>query len=277
MASYPVIFDIQQQEKYDRVHVAIRIGIIIILSIIAGAIGWIFGLLYLAVPILAAILIAQKGAQKYFDEAEQNMVMWLRWIAGFYAYLYLLTDRLPNQELKETMRFEVTPQGEPSPGGVLLRIILAIPHAIVLALIGIVAFILAIIAAIMILIQEKYPEGSSTSSRRTCGGMRACTCISRDSHRNIRRSPSIRGQRVGSQWRHLLHRPRRLMRGHRRSARRAGDGRAKACGRRWTDVSRRPPDGTARRWRAPLRRCGRRSRGGRVRRTRLHQRARDVV
>jgi hypothetical protein len=159
MASYPVVFDIQQQEKYDRVHIAIRVGIIILLSIIAGAIGWIFGLLYLAVPILAAILIAQKGAQKYFDESEQNMVMWLRWIAGFYAYLFLLTDRLPNQDLKETMRFEVRPQGEPSPGGVLLRIILAIPHAIVLGLIGIVAFILAIIAAIMILIQEKYPEG----------------------------------------------------------------------------------------------------------------------
>jgi hypothetical protein len=159
MAAYPVVFDIQQQETYDRVHIAIRIGIIIILSILAGAIGWVFGLLYLAVPVLAAILIAQKGAQQYFAEADENMVKWLRWIAALYSYLFLLTDRLPNQEPKETLRFEVRPHGEPTPGGVLLRIILAIPHLIVLSLIGIIAFVLMIIAAIMILVQEKYPAG----------------------------------------------------------------------------------------------------------------------
>jgi hypothetical protein len=159
MASYPVIFDIKQQEKYDRVQIAIRLVIVIILSIIAGAIGWIFGLLYLAVPVLAAILIAQKGAQTYFAEREQNMMQWLRWIAGLYSYLFLLTDRLPNQDVKETLRLEVTPHGEPTPGGVLLRIILAIPHLIVLSIIGFIAFILMIIAAIMILIQENYPAG----------------------------------------------------------------------------------------------------------------------
>jgi Domain of unknown function (DUF4389) len=159
MASYPVIFDIQQQEKYDRVHIAIRLLIVVIMAIIGGALGWTYGLLYLAVPVLAAILIAQKGASRYFAEAESNMVLWLRWIAAFYSYLFLLTDRLPNQDPKETLRFEVTPQGEPTAGGVLLRIILAIPHAIVLAILGVVAFVLMIIAAIMILVQEMYPAG----------------------------------------------------------------------------------------------------------------------
>jgi hypothetical protein len=40
-----------------------------------------------------------------------------------------------------------------------VRIITAIPHAIVLAILGVVAAILAIIAAVMILVGESYPEG----------------------------------------------------------------------------------------------------------------------
>ena len=159
MAPYAVVYDMAQQEKYDRVHVVIRVVIMVILSILAGAIGWIFGLAYLAVPVLAAILIAQKGAQKYFDEAEGNMVMWLRYLFAIYAYLGMMTDKLPNEDVKSYLRFDVTPAGTPSAGSVLLRIILAIPHAFILGLLGIVAGVLAIVAAIMVLIQESYPGG----------------------------------------------------------------------------------------------------------------------
>jgi hypothetical protein len=157
--AHGVIFDINQQEKYDRVHVVIRVVILIISSILAGIIGWVFGLAYLAVPVVAAILIAQKGAQKYFDEVDDNMAMWLRYLFAIYAYLAMLTDKLPNEDPKTYMRFDAAPAGTPSAGAVLLRIILAIPHAIVLGLLGIVAGILVIIAAIMVLIQETYPNG----------------------------------------------------------------------------------------------------------------------
>jgi hypothetical protein len=75
------------------------------------------------------------------------------------SYLFLLTDKAPIEKDASPVRFDVTPQGQPTPGGVLLRIILVIPHAIVLFFIGIVAFILMIVAAIMVLVQEKYPEG----------------------------------------------------------------------------------------------------------------------
>jgi len=159
MATYAVIYDIEQQPTYNRVHVVIRIAILILLSIIAGAVGWIFGIAYLAVPVLAAILIAQKGSRRYLDEAEGNMLMWLRYLFAFYAYLGLLTDKLPNEDPKTYMRMDLQPEGESSAGAVLLRIILAIPHAIVLGLLGIVAVILVIVAAIMVLIQEKYPQG----------------------------------------------------------------------------------------------------------------------
>jgi hypothetical protein len=154
--AYGVTFDATHQEKYDRTQVVIRLLIIIVLAVITVA-SWIHGLVYLGIPIVAAILISQKGAQKYLEESEQNITLWLRYIISFYSYMGLLTDKLPNQP--GAVRFEVTPQGEPSAGNVLLRIILAIPSAIVLGLLGIVAAVLGLIAAIMILIQESYPEG----------------------------------------------------------------------------------------------------------------------
>ena len=159
MAAYGATFDIDHQEKYDRTQVVIRILIVLVLSILAGALGWVSGALYLGIPVLAAILISQKGAKQYHAESEQNMTLWLRYIVAFYAYLGLLTDKLPNEDPRQTLRFDVAPAGEPTAGGVLVRIITAIPHAIVLALLGIVAAVLIVIAAIMILVNESYPEG----------------------------------------------------------------------------------------------------------------------
>jgi hypothetical protein len=157
-----VTFDIQQQPTYDRIHVVIRLVILIIVGVVfqfVKPLSALSGLFYLGVPVVAAILIAQKGAATYLAERENNIAKWLRWLFALSAYLSLLTDRLPNQEPKETIRFDVTPTGEPSAGSVLLRIILAIPHAIVLGILGIVATILIVVAAIIVLIQEKYPEG----------------------------------------------------------------------------------------------------------------------
>jgi hypothetical protein len=155
MASYAVSFDIPQQEQYDRVHIAIRIVVFIILS----ALGWLVGLLYLAVPAYAALQVSQKGAKPYLEESEQNITKWLRWLAGAAAYLFLLTDTPPSGERPSPVRFEVTPSGEPTAGAVLLRIITAIPHLVVLWLIGIVTGVLLIIAAILVLVQQKVPAG----------------------------------------------------------------------------------------------------------------------
>ena len=65
---------------------------------------------------------------------------------------------IPLSEPQTAVRFDIHPTGTPSVGQALLRIILAIPHLIVLALLGIVAGLLILIAAIMILVQESYPS-----------------------------------------------------------------------------------------------------------------------
>lgn len=158
MASYPVAFDVQRPEKFERTQVALRILIFIVLSILSIA-GAVFSLLYLAVPIYAAVLISQKGPEAYLSERGGPMLNILRWYLAIYAYLALLTDRFPTEKPEEAIRFDITPGGSPTVGSALLRLIMSIPSAFVLAILGILGFIVWIIAAISVLIQENYSEG----------------------------------------------------------------------------------------------------------------------
>ena len=156
---YPVTFDIARPEKFERPHVFLRILVVAILSILAGAIGWILGLVYLVFPVLAAIFVSQKGAEKYLEEDGPRMTRWLRWVLALYAYLGILTDRFPTEKPEEIVRFEVRTGGTPTVGSALLRLIYSIPSAFVLGILGIVSGVILLIAAVMVLIQETYPEG----------------------------------------------------------------------------------------------------------------------
>jgi len=158
-ANYPVSFSIARPEKFERPHVFLRIVVVAILALLGGAFGWLFGLAYLVFPAAAAIFISQKGPEKFLEEDGPRLTGWVRWIVALYAYLALLTDRFPTEKPEEIVRLEIQPGGSPTVGSALLRIILAIPSAFVLGLLGIVAGVIWIIAAIMVLIQENYPAG----------------------------------------------------------------------------------------------------------------------
>lgn len=159
MAAYPVVFDVTRPEKFDRPQVALRIVVVLILALLGGAIGWIYGLAYLVFPVAAAIFISQKGAEKFLAEDGPRMTGWLRWLMALYAYLWLLTDRFPTEKPEELVRLEIQPGGSPTVGSALLRIILAIPSGFVLGILTIVGGVVWIIAAIMVLAQETYSEG----------------------------------------------------------------------------------------------------------------------
>lgn len=157
--AYPVTFDVSRPEKFERPHVFLRVLVAIILAILAGAIGWILGLVYLVFPVLAAIFVSQKGSEKYLEEDGPRMTGWLRWVLALYAYLGILTDRFPTEKPEEIVRFEVSTGGSPTVGSALLRLIYSIPSAFVLGLLSIASAVIWVIAAVMVLIQESYPGG----------------------------------------------------------------------------------------------------------------------
>ncbi len=155
--AYPATFNVTAPEEFDKAQVGLRIVIIIVLSIFQIG-NLIFGGAYLILPVLAAVLIAQKGSAQYLAEAEQGPTKWIRYLMGFFSYMALATDKMPTSDPEAVIDMDVQPNGEPSIGSALLRIILAIPHAIVLALLGIIFAICWIVAAIAILINGTYPE-----------------------------------------------------------------------------------------------------------------------
>ena len=157
--AYPVTFSVDRPEKLERPHVFLRILVAVILSILGGALGWIFGLVYLVLPVVAAIFISQRGGEKYLAEDGPRVTGWLRWIVSFYAYLGILTDRFPTEKPEEIVRFEVQTSGTPTVGSALLRLIYSIPSALVLSILAIVSAVIWVIAAVMVLVQENYADG----------------------------------------------------------------------------------------------------------------------
>ena len=83
----------------------------------------------------------------------------MRSIVAYYAYVFFLIDRLPSEGVEEQVKFDVQRGGSPSVGSALLRWIYSIPSAIVVGLLGAVSEVLWVIAAIMVLVQENYPDG----------------------------------------------------------------------------------------------------------------------
>jgi Domain of unknown function (DUF4389) len=156
-ASYPVTFDLTRPAAMSRAHVFLRILILVLVSWIAGASGWL-GLVYLGFPAAAAILVAQKGGERYLDEDGERVTGWIAFTVGVLAYVALLTDELPGGD-KPPVRVAIVRSGSPTVARALLRIISAIPSALVLALIGLVSWAVWLIAATSILLNERYPEG----------------------------------------------------------------------------------------------------------------------
>ena len=156
---YPVTFDVVRPERFERTQVFLRILLLIIISIVTGTVGWIFGLVYLILPVLAAILVSNRGRGRFIEEEGARVSGWLRWLVAFYAYLLILTDRFPTEKPEEIVRFEVRAGGSPTVGSALLRLVYSIPNALVFLLLGIVSVAVWLIAAVFVLVRESYPEG----------------------------------------------------------------------------------------------------------------------
>ncbi|HET7354148.1 MAG TPA: DUF4389 domain-containing protein [Gaiellaceae bacterium] len=150
----PVSFEIERPAAFKREHVFLRVAVFIVV----GWVGHPWGLLWLGLPLVAAILVSQKGGQRYLDENGPAVTRVLNWILDLAAYLALLTDELPGGS-KHAVRFQVERSGSPTVGSVLLRILWAIPSLIVLAILSFVGAIVWLIAAVSVLVDERYGEG----------------------------------------------------------------------------------------------------------------------
>jgi hypothetical protein len=150
---YPVAFEIERPPVFDRAHVVLRIAVLIVIGWIAHPVG----LLWLGLPVVAAILIWEKGGQRYLDEDGPTIGRVLNWIVDLAAYLAVLTDRLPSRDA-HAVQVEVERSGSPTTRSAVLRIVYAIPSLIVLAVLTWVGAIVWVIAMVLVLFTGSYPE-----------------------------------------------------------------------------------------------------------------------
>ena len=150
----PVTFDVERPPGFQRAHVFLRVALLVVI----GWIGHPVGLLWLGLPAVAAILVSQKGGQRYLEQDGPTVTRALTWLLGLVAYLALLTDRLPGRG-EQPVRFRVERSGSPTVRSALLRILYAIPSLIVLAILTFVGAIVWVIAVVLVLVGEQYPAG----------------------------------------------------------------------------------------------------------------------
>jgi hypothetical protein len=154
--THPIQLSVEPPAQMQRVHVAIRLLLLLALAAIGNS--SVYWLLYLVLPAVAALLIAQKGGDRYLREDEPGIARALRWLAGAYAYLWLLTDELPTRG-GTAIELKVEPGSPPSATSALSRIVLSLPALLLLALLSIAACIAWLIGAAAILIRGSVPAG----------------------------------------------------------------------------------------------------------------------
>jgi hypothetical protein len=154
-SAHPVRFRVETPSRPARIHVVIRLALLLAIATIGySSLYW---LLYLAGPALVALLVAQRGGERYRSEDAPRVVRALRWVAGAYAYLWLLTDVLPTAAAGGPVELEVEPGPPPTATSALLRLVTSLPALLLAALLSLAAGVLWIVGAVSVLVSERMP------------------------------------------------------------------------------------------------------------------------
>ena len=170
-APYPVQFSIDYPESSRRItaffRIVLAIPILILVGLLAGwaqmedvtsqwtSVFYVGGLVW--IPTMLMIIFRRKYPRWWFD---WNLEL-LRFLTRVEAYLLLLRDDYPSTDEGQGVHIDVPypdTEGELNRILPLVKWILAIPHYIVLAIIGVLVVLVTIIAWFAILIVGRYPR-----------------------------------------------------------------------------------------------------------------------
>jgi hypothetical protein len=155
MTDPPVRVEVASPLRYDRAQLAARVVFAIVLGWLGISVGWVSWLLYLVLPLIAAIEISMQPREY---PARLGPPLWrgLAWLLQLSAYMMFLTDRFPLGE--PAVRFEVDITARPTVGSSLLRLVTSIPSAIVLCFLSLISGVMWLISAIGVLVVAHVPD-----------------------------------------------------------------------------------------------------------------------
>ncbi|HEY6178811.1 MAG TPA: DUF4389 domain-containing protein [Kofleriaceae bacterium] len=155
--SYPVQLDVTSPPHFERIQLALRLAIAIAIGWLGSITGWLPGMVFFALPVIAATVVSTRGAQHYADDVAPTVWRAIRWLLAVSAYMLLLVDRFPTSETTD-VQVAVRPDAHPTTGSALLRLLTSIPSAVVLGIIGIASSVLSVIGIVTILIDGRVPQ-----------------------------------------------------------------------------------------------------------------------
>jgi Domain of unknown function (DUF4389) len=150
---HPVHLEWKSTALYDRKQLLVRVLLFIVLGALGLSLSAAYGVLYLLLPIYAAIRMASlEVPERYHQEDGPSITQGLRWLAAVVAWLGFSVDRLPASSPDETISFWIDRTApRPSVMSALLRPIVGLPSALALALLGWVGIFVWLWAALSIL------------------------------------------------------------------------------------------------------------------------------
>jgi hypothetical protein len=155
MTSHPVQLRVTPPPRIPRLHVVIRLALLVAIGMLG--LSSVYWALYLAVPALVAAYVASIGGERYLTDEAPRFTRALRWLAGAYAYVWMVTDTPPKPEGGD-VDLAIEPGPAPTMPSALLRLVYSIPALALLMILSFAAAVLWIIGALFVLVRERLPE-----------------------------------------------------------------------------------------------------------------------
>jgi hypothetical protein len=153
----PIRVDVTSPAHFERVQLLLRILLAIALGVVGITTGWLVWLLYVALPVIAAIAISSFGAARYMGEVGPRIWRVLAWLLQLSAYMLILVDRFPTGE-EHPVHVEIRVSGTPTIGSALLRLLTSIPSGLVLMVLWLVSFLAWLYSAALVLFEAQIPR-----------------------------------------------------------------------------------------------------------------------
>jgi len=150
--------EVTSPPRFERVQLLVRLLLAMVLGVFGITVGWVAFVLYLTLPLIAAITISTIGTERFQRETAPRIRDGLTWLLQLSAFTMLLTDRFPSGTRPDA-RIELPIEGRPTTTTALMRLLSSLPNAFVLFVLSVVSGVLWIIGAFAILFTNTMPSG----------------------------------------------------------------------------------------------------------------------
>ena len=156
MRDYPVQVEVSSPASFERMQLLLRIVLAIVLGWIGITAGWLVGVLFLVLPLVAAVAVSSIGTERYLTEVGPRVWRALAWLLQLSAYMLLLTDRFPARD-EGQVQIYIRFTGRPTIGSALLRLLTSIPSGLVLCVLWFASAFVWLVAAGLVLLGGPLP------------------------------------------------------------------------------------------------------------------------